>query len=160
MEPAFQDYFQDRGMILQRRGRNGQHEPDWSATDSSGMEFPVEEKEQAEIGCYSQWWSYWSGILVPRYQHTNLHLLPSQVRGWIAVIDGELNDWVQLAQSGKGYAVAECAGRQFGSPRLTVKASVDLAVEFLSHHSGLLVTDAAVLASGHYVIAVRYSRRD
>ena len=146
-------------MTLRRGGRKGQHEPDWFAIRKPGIEFPVEEKEQAEIGCYSQWWCFWKNDLLGRYPNTELPRLPSQVRGWIAVIDGELNDWVQLAQSDTGYAVAECACRQFGRPRLTVKNAIDSAVAFLSGHGALKVTDAAVLASGHYVIAVRYCLR-
>lgn len=144
-------------MALEKLGRPGQHEPDWIAIDSTGNKFPVEEKEKAEVPYYSQWWSYWKDKLTKRYSNTNIQRLPSQVRGWIAVIDCELKEWVCLCGIHTGYAAASCAFKQFGRQRLTVKDAIDSAVAFLCKYGILDLTDAKVLASGYYVIAVRYN---
>lgn len=113
MIAQFDTYFRTRNMTLHKQGRQGQHEADWTATTIMGALFPVELKEEAEIGCYSQWWYHWQDILLSRCRNdrdkVTLRRFPSQVRGWIAVLDGELRDWVRLGKDDLGYAVVECS---------------------------------------------------
>jgi hypothetical protein len=156
MRPGFAAYFQDHKMQLHKRGRPGQHEPDWVAVDASGDEYPVEEKERAEIPLYSNWWTYWSEGLLVKYKGTGIEGFPSQVRGWISVIDGELRDWVSIANVEVGYSVAEASSSVFGRPMLSVRAAIDSALQFLDQQGALELLDKALMPPDHYVIAVKY----
>lgn len=126
-------YFTGRGFRVIKKGTRGKHEADYLVIDSRGREFPVEEKTFREThGSPSSWWSFWRETLAD-YSNNPEDRLSSQERGWIAVVDGELRDWCNLARTETGYLAVEEATFSVGKrDRLTIREHIDNALAFLS----------------------------
>ena len=158
----FSKYFTERGMKLEELGRRGRPEADWMAVNSYGGKYPVEEKSAAEaLKSYSSWWSYWKKKeeFIKNFKNTAAGELPSQIRGWIAGIDGQLRDWVTKGGSRIGYLASERASAAYGRPPMTVKESIDQAAAFLQEHRNIMIKDAELLSSDYYVLAIDYGNR-
>jgi len=126
------NYYRSKGMQVVKRGRPGQHEPDYDIVDQSGTRFPLEEKRFVEIeSSTSSWWSFWKSKLSDIYSTEKLNGLSSHERGWVAVVDGELREWCAMAAVDIGHLAAEGASRILGSSQKPIIEEIETALDFL-----------------------------
>ena len=132
MDDSILKYFIQKEYQVVKKGRIGKHEPDWDIINSDGVIFPVEDKSLNEItGQTSSWWSSWQQRLKSRYKHDINKKLSSHERGWIAVIDGQLRDWCDIANVPSGFLVAEYSSKDYGKSNKCIADEIKTSLNFL-----------------------------
>lgn len=126
-------YFSKRGFQVVKKGTRGKHEADYLVIDARGQQFPVEEKKFRETRVSpSSWWAYWRENLADYSCQPDDRLSP-QERGWIAVVDGQLREWCEIAGTETGYLSVEDATEHVGKlDRFSIRQHIDNALSFLS----------------------------
>ena len=119
------DYYASKGCIV-KIDPPGRGAPDILGQRSDGSILVGEIKSATEAtGSASSWWSYWTKPerdLRPHYRQQP-PTTPSAVKGWCAVIDGQLREYCERHSTMKGDLVVEDGAFQ--------RNNVDLALTFL-----------------------------
>jgi len=118
--------------------------------------YPVEEKKLKETECStSSWWSFWRKRLSENYEGDAASSLSTNVRGWLAVVDGELRDWCDQHGTNTGYLAVEAASSTLSNSSEAIEVEVEAALAFLQNASRIAEYESESLAGGEDVLLVR-----
>jgi len=156
MEDSLRAYCAEHRFRLVERGRRGQHESDWEFVTEDGTVYPVEEKRIKETqSSTSSWWSFWRNRLSENYEHDAVSALSTNVRGWLAVVDGELRDWCAQNGTDTGYLAVEAASSTLANSSESIEAELDTALKFLRNASRIAEYEPESLDDDEDVLLVK-----
>jgi len=156
MEDSLRQYCKQHDFRLVERGRRGQHESDWEFVTPDGTVYPVEEKKIEETqSSTSSWWSFWRKRLSDNYEDDAASTLSTNVRGWLAVVDGELRDWCDQNETVTGYLAVEAASSTLSNSTETIEIEVEAALAFLRNACRIAEYESESLAGGEDVLLVK-----
>jgi len=156
VKDSLRAYCVQRGFQLVERGRPGRHEPDWEFVTPDGTVFPVEEKKIEETrSSTSSWWSFWRKRLSGNYEGDATSSLTTNVRGWLAVVDGELRDWCDQHGTGTGYLAVEAASSTLPNSNEAIHVEIETALAFLRNASRITEYESESLGGEEDVLLVR-----